>query len=333
MYKSSQELILFYNTENFFPPDAAKVHRTDPTNSGLQNWDLRKYTHKLNRIARVFQMVENEEGVLPMIIGLAEIQGTRVLQDLIDLPPFLSRYKFIHYESLDERGVDVALLYDPEKIEILDSEPITYLFETESGNSSYIDTTRDILFCKVRYLDKIINVFVCHLPSKREKDVNKPKRDFILKDLRKKIIAAEEKEESVLLLGDFNENPIEKNIVNITLNERNVIILFNRFAELFTNQKYSTFHINDGLLFDQILYSKDFLGEDSPLKFCRAEIFNADELTNTQDKKFKKPFRTFAGRRYLGGYSDHFPVYISFSKPMQTQTQTQTQTQIHKNTI
>ena len=140
-----------------------------------------------------------------MIIGLAEIQSDKVLQDLINLPPFFNKYKFVHYESMDERGVDVALLYDPEKIEVLHSEPISYLFEMGEGNDKYIDTTRDILYCKVKYLEEIINVFVCHFPSKREKDVNKPKRDFILKDIKKKLLKTIKVDnEAVLVLADFS---------------------------------------------------------------------------------------------------------------------------------
>lgn len=313
--RSDSEIVLFYNTENFFPPDKPQNHKTDPTSSGLQGWDERKYIHKLNRIARVFQLVEEEEGVLPMIIGLAEIQSDKVLQDLINLPPFFNKYKFVHYESLDERGVDVALLYDPEKIEILHSEPISYLFEIENGNDNYIDTTRDILYCKVKYLEEIINVFVGHFPSKREKDVNKPKRDYILKDIKKKLLKTiKEEKEAVLVLADFNENPNEENIVELTLDDDRTPILYNEFVELFQNKKYSTYHINEGLLFDQILFSPHFLDENQKLQFADARVFNSDSLRYDQDPTNKKPYRTYAGRRYLGGYSDHFPVYIILKK-------------------
>lgn len=313
--RSDSELLLFYNTENFFPPDEAPIHKTDPTNSGLQNWDERKYIHKLNRIARVFQLVEETEGILPMIIGLAEIQGDKVLQDLVNLPPFNNTYKFIHYESLDERGVDVALLYNPEKIEILHSEPISYLFEMENGNDSYIDTTRDVLYCKVKYQNEILNLFVAHFPSKREKDVNKPKRDFILNDIKKKISSLiKDENQAVFVLGDFNDNPTEENIIEFTQDEFKKPLLRNEFISLYENKIYSTFHINEGLLFDQILFSFHFVDHTQKLQFDYAKVFNSDALRYDQDPSNKKPFRTYAGRRYLGGYSDHFPVYIKLKK-------------------
>ncbi len=313
-HRSDSEIVLFYNTENFFPPDKPQNHKTDPTNSGLQGWDERKYIHKLNRIARVFQLVEEEEGVLPMIIGLAEIQSDKVLQDLVNLPPFFNKYKFVHYESLDERGVDVALLYNPEKIEVLHSEPISYLFEMEDGSDKYIDTTRDILYCKVKYLEEIINVFVCHFPSKRENDINKPKRDYIINDLKKKISSIS-KDEFILVIGDFNENPDDQSLLNLIskeIDQKNEIT--NVFLPLFQNKEYSTYHIKEGLLFDQILISDSFFKKDSPLKFSKAKIFNPPEMCDTENSTIKKPYRTYAGRRYLGGYSDHFPVFISLEK-------------------
>jgi hypothetical protein len=52
--------------------------------------------------------------VLPMIIGLAEMNNEENLKDLVTRT--FQNYDFVHYDSLDERGVDTALLYDKRKI-------------------------------------------------------------------------------------------------------------------------------------------------------------------------------------------------------------------------
>jgi hypothetical protein len=70
-----KELIAFYNVENLFPPDPPSVHKLDPTLSGLRNWDEKRYRNKLFKIAHVFQLILDEEGVLPMLVGLSEVQG------------------------------------------------------------------------------------------------------------------------------------------------------------------------------------------------------------------------------------------------------------------
>lgn len=304
-----KELIVFYNVENLFSPDTPRVHKLDPTASGLQNWDERKYQNKLSKIAHVFQLILESEQSLPMLIGLSEIQGKKPLEDLVKLDPFNSNYGIIHYESMDERGVDVALLYDKSKIEIISSEPISYFFAVQNKDSEYFDTTRDILFTKVKYLEVIMNVFVLHLPSKREKDINKSKREYILKDLHQKISnLISTTSEAVIVCGDFNENPDEEMISNFIYDGDFNKILTNPYADLFKNEKYSTFHYKNGLLFDQMFLSDSFFNSNYPLLFKYAKVFNHEKLSNW-DKKFAgRPFRTFAGTRYLGGYSDHFPI-------------------------
>lgn len=311
----NKELVAFYNVENLFSPDSPAVHKLDPTKSGLRNWDERKYINKLSKIAHVFELMQEVEGVLPMMIGLAEISGQETLNELIKLPPFNSNYGVILYESLDERGVDVALLYDRNKIEIISSEPITYFFEINDNNPANYDTTRDVLHCKVRYAEEIVHVFVLHLPSKREKDINKPKRQYILSDLRGKIIDLMSKsEEKIIICGDFNENPDDEYINKLLYDDHLNKILVNPYFNLFENKKFSTFYYKDGLLFDQMILSDNFFNQFSSLSFREAKIFDNEKLANRNGLLKGRPFRTYAGTRYLGGYSDHFPILIEFKK-------------------
>lgn len=313
--KINEEFISFYNVENLFTPDPPPVHKLDPTASGLNNWDERKYQNKLFKIAHVFQLMQESEGKLPLFIGVSEIQGDKPLQDLLALEPFSNNFGIVHYESMDERGVDVALIYDKTKIEIISSEPISYFFTVEKQDYEYYDTTRDVLYCKVKYENAVIHVFVLHLPSKREKDVNKPKRDYILADLNTKVknLIVSEKE-SVIILGDFNENPDEENLSNFLYDDEHNKILMNPFLDLYKSGNFSTYHYKSGLLFDQMILSTNFLQQNFLLAFKESKVFNHEKL-RSWDKKFSdRPFRTFAGTRYLGGYSDHFPILTVFEK-------------------
>ncbi|WP_228383976.1 endonuclease/exonuclease/phosphatase family protein [Chryseobacterium sp. JM1] len=305
----------FYNVENLFLPDPKPVHRLDPTRSGLKNWDEQRYRNKLFKISHVFQLMKEENGVLPFLIGLSEVSGRKVLEDLVEMEPFNSEYGIVHYNSMDERKVDVALLYDKSKVEIIDSETITFFFEIiNKKNTENYDTTRDVLFSKIKYKGTVVNVFIAHLPSKREKDVNKPKRDFILNEIRSRIlrIVLEEKGH-VILCGDFNENPDDENLVKILYDNDHEKVLVNPFQELFSTRNYSTFHYKSGLLYDQIILSKSLFDNDA-LNFQNAKIFNSEKISS-QTRNFEgRPFRTYAGTRYLGGYSDHFPVFVQFEE-------------------
>jgi endonuclease/exonuclease/phosphatase family metal-dependent hydrolase len=305
------ELFSFYNVENLFLPDPKPKHKLDPTISGLRNWDERKYQNKLFKISHVFQLMKEENGVLPFMIGLSEVSGRKVLEDLVKLEPFNEEYGIVHYNSTDERKVDVALLYDKNKVEVIDSETITFFFEILKKNTGNYDTTRDVLYSKVRYKGEIVNVFIAHLPSKREKDINKPKRAFILNEIRGRILnIVNEEKEHVILCGDFNENPDDENLVKILYDDVHGKVLENPFQQLFSTRNYSTFHYKSGLLFDQILLSKSFFDDNTALSFQEANIFKSEKISS-RDRKFEgRPFRTYAGTRYLGGYSDHFPVFV-----------------------
>jgi endonuclease/exonuclease/phosphatase family metal-dependent hydrolase len=308
------ELFSFYNVENLFLPDPKPIHRLDPTTSGLRNWDERKYKNKLFKISHVFELMKEQNGILPFMIGLSEVSGRKVLEELVQMEPFNSEYGIVHYNSMDERKVDVAMLYDKNKVEVLDSESITFFFEIIDKNTENYDTTRDVLFSKVKYRGEIINVFIAHLPSKREKDINKPKRNFILNEIRGRILKlVNDSKEHVILCGDFNENPDDENLIKILYDNDHAKVLENPFLELFSTRKYSTFHYKSGLLFDQIILSKSLFDNDAKaLSFQDAEVFSSEKISSRNRNFEGRPFRTYAGTRYLGGYSDHFPVFVKF---------------------
>lgn len=311
---ANSEYAMFYNVENLFPPDEKFAKGESKKLSGLKKWGEWRYKNKLYRLNHLFELIKAEKGELPMLIGLAEIADKSVLEDLLNQSAFEGNYDFVHYDSWDERGVDTALLYDKTKIKILDSDTLGFIFEYEEDRDG-VDTTRDVLQCKVEYQGEIINVFVLHLPSKREQDINQPQRDYILKNVQE--IAVElikEEREAVMIMGDFNENPYAENMNFLLYNEGSEKILENPFMALYQERKYSTYYGKQGLLFDQIILSQDFYLPQSCLKFAKGEIFTHEDI-RTRDGKYQgKPYRTYAGTRYIGGYSDHFPVLVEFNK-------------------
>lgn len=313
MENLKKEIMMFYNVENLFPPDPPTHHKYDPTPSGLRGWNEYRYNNKLFKIAYVIDWVSESFGEYPLVIGLSEISSSKVLEDLTAVEVLNNRYDFVHFNSLDERGVDTALLFDRNKIEVLGTEPITFLFEIEENQEEYIDTTRDVLWVKTKYKGQIIHFFVLHLPSKRDKDVNQAKREYILTSIKNKASELVKEGEAVVLCGDFNENPTEDSLQKMQRDSEGLPLFNNPFVELYQHRKYSTFHYHEGLLFDQFLFTPQFYRQDFPLHFQAAHVFNHQKLSSW-DRKFQgRPFRTYAGSRYLGGYSDHYPVIAEFN--------------------
>lgn len=274
-------ILMFYNVENLFYP----------TKSPIKNWTKERYNRKLTQIAKVFRLVEKKYGSFPLCIGICEVQENECIRDLLAISN-LSNYDFVYSESKDDRGMDTAFLYNKDEIELL------------SYQNFSVESTRNILYCKIKLGNHILHTYTLHLPSKRNFDENKNLRKDILEKL-KKIIQdnVANSEEFVVILGDFNANPNDEDLVEL-MQIRDNYTLFNPFFDLYGKPIFSTFHLNRGLLFDQFIISKNF-SEHHSLQWKNADIFTSEEI-----KKQGKPFRTFAGTRYLGGYSDHFPAIL-----------------------
>jgi hypothetical protein len=68
-------------------------------------------------------------------------------------------------------------------------------------------------------------------------------------------------------------------------------------------------------LFDQIILSPAFFSETkNSYQFKEAQVFNKSFLIQQSGDYKGYPLRTFGGKDYLGGYSDHFPVMVFISR-------------------
>ena len=298
----NSELMMFYNVENLFPPDGENV---DLKNSEFRNWDRYKYGLKIRKLGHVFRFMKEDFGQLPSVIGLAEIGDRSVLEDLVNQNSPLHHYEIIHQQSNDSRGLSVALLFDKEKYTLVHFDSLRF-----NINENLPFETRDILHAEFLFQGKKLHVFVCHLPSKREKDSKKAQRNYILEQLNKTICDLLKKQEPIILMGDFNENPDAAELQQLLIDNDGKTTLSNPFVAMYLNNQFSTYHGKKGLGFDQILYSEDLLLQEFGLNTISAEIYNTPRLRNKDRKNSKYPLRTYSGSRYVGVWSDHFPVVV-----------------------
>lgn len=309
--KQNFATIAFYNTENFY----SKSSEESFLPSNFIKWKDNRYDTKVNKIAFCISKIGKlETNELPYLVGLAEIENDEVLQDLVQ-NDFLKEgaYKTLLFESLDERKINVGLIYREQFFEVTESEPIRFVFKDQFDNKSY---TRDILYVKGNLVGEIVHLFIVHLPSKIDKEINQLKRQHIFKTIRKRIndLLTENFSEKIIVMGDFNDSPTNPDLIN-ELNTRakqeeiNRNELFNPMVSLQSYQRGSMIFKKQWMLFDQQLFSKGFLTSQSNLEYIKTDIFDVNFLKNTGGKSTGLPFRTFVGGKYFGGYSDHFPVY------------------------
>jgi len=289
----------FWNVENLFDliDDPDKRDEEFALN-GKKNVTQKIYDLKINNSVEVLKDLNVD------ILGLCEVENKNVLNDLNDA--FEEKeYKIIHYESPDERGIDNALLYDPKKFNVLSSKPIRNIL---GGN----DKTRDILYVEGTFNRDLIHIFVNHWPSNyggKEKSI--PKRNSTSKLLLAEIqkIKRAEVEPNIVLLGDFNEDPDDKNVLLLESAG-----LTNLMMDMTDKEEMSTYiYRGTNYLYDQIIVSNCVLDEKGfTLADSTAYILDLPKYRQQKGKYKNYPFRFWAGNKLLGGYSDHLAVKADF---------------------
>lgn len=313
--KKSISTIAFYNVENLFhPDDDKKTFDDDFTPTGKRKWTLKRYHRKIKKLGSVISKLGmNRSRTPPIIVGLVEVESSRVVNDLAN-SSLLRKYKYdyVHHDSPDDRGIDVALLYNKIGFDFVGSETYPVFLEDEFGERDY---TRDILKVSGYLHGELTHILVNHWPSRREgAEATEHKRITAAKVVREIIteIQDDELNPKIIIMGDFNDDPTSKSIQEYLVCED----LYNPMKSLYDEDNYGSLTYNGKWnLFDQIIFSRNFLEkkEDS-YSFYYASVFNKKWMKIYKGKFKGNPFRTYVGRWYQGGFSDHFPVYAFLKK-------------------
>lgn len=306
-------VIGFYNCENFYDTtNQINVNDEDFLPNSIKHYDHQAYQLKSQHLANVIYKLgrlEKSNGIA--LFGLVEIENKMVLNKLIN-EPILKKYhyKFIHFDSKDPRGVDVALIYNP-------SNFIPYQYKPFSlTDSSHFNTyaTRDILFVKGLLNGEWINILVNHWPSRRGGEHQSADKRVWASTICKKIMDSvymENPNARFILMGDFNDNPNNKSLTQLGMT--------NPFYKMFKNGMGTLAYNDSWNLFDQILLSpnwntnKEQKRSENNLKYYKSIIYSQHDMIESNGKYQGYPKRTYNGNILRGGYSDHFPVALIFS--------------------
>ncbi len=313
----------FYNLENLFDTiNQPDVNDEDFTPAGSNNYTPKVYQDKLHRLATVLSQIATE--VTPdglAMFGSAEVENRSVLEDLAAQPELKSRnYQIIHYNSPDERGIDVCLFYNPKYFKPLSSESLRVPLVSKEGAAR---ATRDVLHACGILSGDTVHVYVNHWPSRRGgEEASAPGRALAAGVAKASMdsIASKNPKAKFILMGDLNDDPVSPSVAKVLgakgkTEDVKPGGLFNPWTD-FYKRGIGTLAYNDSWnLFDQIIISEPFLSkEQSGLFYMKAAIFKKDYMIQQSGRYRGYPLRTFSGNRYIGGYSDHFPVYLVFLK-------------------
>lgn len=280
--------IVSYNVENLFDTK----HDTLKNDSsflpeGMHHWTYRRYQTKIDRIAQVLVNIGGWESV--PLVGLCEVENARCLRNLCyKLRRF--HYKYVHYDSPDERGVDVALLYDSTRLSILNSRALSLSLDG--------DATRDILYVSALYEKRdTVHVMMCHLPSQLGGASNtdwKRQRAKSLIQSQIDSIFLFQPSANIVVMGDMNTSAQDDltGMVNLMIPIQKMGQGTHKYQGIWT-------------CLDQFYVSQSIATKATTTIFSPWWLLEED--TKYLDYK---PHRTYIGFRYNDGYSDHLPIVL-----------------------
>ena len=308
--------VMEYNVENLFDCDHDSLkndYEFLPDNP--KGWTPERYREKLANISKVILAASNPQ--VPDLVGLCEVENSRCVTDLVKNSPLKdSAYEFAMTDSPDERGIDVVLLYQPSSFKHLATQSIRIPVEDPSRRP-----TRDILHVAGQVISgDTLDVFVCHLPSRSGGEAkSEPYRLQVAGVLR---LAADSvmncrQSPNVIIMGDFNDYPSNRSISKV----------LGAVKPGKKPQKRTLYNLMDGKsggtyryqgewgTLDNFLVSGNLLKGNKKLKtsYDKAQILQFPFLLEEDDKYGgPTPFRTYWGKKYHGGFSDHLPVAVDF---------------------
>ena len=307
----------FYNVENLFDTiDDPNINDESYLPDSKVAWNTERYNHKLDNMSIVMKSIDSTG--FPALFGLCEVENIDVVEDLINHTDLKNAgYNIIHKNSPDNRGIDVALLYNPN---VFNPTSTRYIVPNFPNNPDL--KTRDILYSKgVINKKDTLHVFINHWVSRwggQEKtEPNRIQIASIIKNITDSILNTQPLA-NILIAGDLNDNPTDTSIFNV-LEAKEVSskpvdkTLYNLSLTQFKNGEGSLYY-KSWDMFDQIIVSTSMLTGESGLKVTSPKqvVFKEDWMLYQPKKGPARPSRTAAGR-YYGGYSDHLPVMVRIS--------------------
>lgn len=295
-FAGKAQRVVWWNVENLFDcqHDTLKEDR-DFLPEGSYRWTRGRYWRKLDDLSRTIAAIAGD-GEWPMVVGMCEVENDTVLRDLTRRSPLRrARYAYVHEEGPDERGIDVAMLYDSLQLRLLGYET-RRIPSKEKG----FRPTRDILHAwgQCPTLSDTLHFVVVHLPSRAGSGMRG--------EMHRRLAVAtlcslldELAGKKVLLMGDFNAEPRDKIFRDIGMRMTSLMPQGRKALR----KEHGTYYFrNIWSYIDHILVT------DSLLPCVKGSVAVGRFPFLLTEKG--SPRRTFQGPIYKGGISDHLPIWV-----------------------
>lgn len=312
-------MLAWWNVENLFDTtnnvDRLPQFGSDDefTPQGSKEWTWNRYEQKLRNVASVMRLMNDGEG--PDIIGVCEVEHEHILRELSQTYLPDKNYEIVYHESPDARGIDVSFLYKADVLELLSWD---YRSIPHSDGRA---PTRDILFAEFECESNRIVCIANHWPSRRGgAEESEPRRVLAAKICRSVVdsILNTAPSKNIVVMGDFNDYPTNVSMTGFlrassdsqAVKKRPMSLLYNCMSEWDGDTTRGTYMYRGGWnMLDQFVISSSLLDSGS-MHFQAVDIYDREFLREKTGPYAGAPWPTYGGRKYLGGYSDHFPILL-----------------------
>lgn len=315
MAQTNRFRVMEYNVENLF--DCEHDSLKDDTEflpDGSRKWTYGKYRDKLVKLGKVIVAVGEEQ--VPDLVALCEVENEKVLVDLTRRTPLKEvGYRFLVTDSPDERGIDVALLYQPGRFRVVSHRNV------RASRLEGHRPTRDILHVTGQVsTGDTLDVFVCHFPSRATgARRTQPYRRHVARFLKSYCdsLLAVRQSPRMLIMGDFNDTPDGELLHTVWQADKpGKEHTLCRYYNMMAGRRPGTYRYHgEWSTLDQFLVSGLLLDTTASIHTSYDDgAIVAYPFLLEPDVKYGgyKPFRTHLGPRYVGGYSDHLPIRVDF---------------------
>ncbi|MEY5035906.1 MAG: hypothetical protein RLZZ110_923 [Bacteroidota bacterium] len=321
--------VAFYNLENLFDTVDGPNDDAEFLPGSESRWNSQRYQNKLNNMSKVI------DSIAPDILGVVEVENAFVLEDLRkhcrsmqnspsgdtendDRKPLGSDFEIVHRESPDARGIDVALIYNRKKF----YSTGVYMTRVTLADGY---ATRDIM--RVHLVERCtgdsLAVFVNHWPSRRGGAASAASRMAAAAALSQTLHNNPTIPANYLLMGDFNDDPEDVSITEgLNAGDAYHPIVNLAYVARAKDSTIGTLAWHTGWnMFDQIMISRSLyfanLHNHEPIvpnsttaQDPQIQVYKRSWMLQHDGNKYDGwPLRTFAGKKYMNGFSDHLPVY------------------------
>ncbi len=313
---ATRHYLAFWNVENLFdiensPRRSEKLSRA--IGQDIKGWTQDLLERKVSQLSTIIRQMNGGKG--PDLLGVSEVENQYVVDLLAQsLSPLGRDYGVVHSDTSDQRGIDVAFIYDKAR------------FTPEAVFNHFVmrrTATRDLLQVNFRTAKGRLFVVVGnHWPSRSggrlESNAYRAIAGETLAYFHERILEVHGKTTPVLAMGDFNDEPSDSSLVDYALADRDHTKVVRGRNPSFLNLMWplmgqgvgSLYFDNEPNLIDQFLVNKNLISSTSPIKADKTsvDVLRFPQMVAKGLYPAPIPFGGMGKPLNPNGYSDHFPI-------------------------